>query len=383
MIEVEHLTKFYGAYPALRDVTFNVERGEILGFLGPNGAGKTTTMRILTGYIPATSGTVRVAGFDVAEKSMEARAHLGYLPETVPLYTELTTFEYLDFKGRISGMHRSRERRARINEVMEELHLADVSRKLIGTLSRGYRQRVGLAQALLHDPDVLILDEPTVGLDPVQITDVRALIKELGKDRTIILSTHLLPEVSMVCDRVVIINRGRLVALDTPIHLADTAMSAQSVQLEVAGPSEGVLSFLRALPGVVSVQLSAQDGSSAAAGSGSDTQRPAMVGSATGSLYQVEGKPGVELRPALSSAIVGAGYQLLEMKSVRPTLEDIFIRVISQEEEAYAEERSAAIEAGLDPDYVEEITDEEEEVEEEVAAPRVRTQISTKRRARK
>ncbi|HYP20161.1 MAG TPA: hypothetical protein VEY08_08800, partial [Chloroflexia bacterium] len=242
---------------------------------------------------------------------------------------------------------------------------------------------VGLAQALLHDPDVLILDEPTVGLDPVQITDVRALIKELGKDRTIILSTHLLPEVSMVCDRVVIINRGRLVALDTPIHLADTATSAQSVQLEVAGASEGILSTLRALPGVVSVQLSTQDGASAAAGTGSDTQRQAMVGSATGSLYQVEGKPGVELRPALSSAIVGAGYQLLEMKSVRPTLEDIFIRVISQEEEAYAEERSAAIEAGLDPDYVEEVPDEEEEVEEEVAAPRVRTQISTKRRARK
>jgi ABC-2 type transport system ATP-binding protein len=383
MIEVEHLTKFYGAYPALRDVTFNVERGEILGFLGPNGAGKTTTMRILTGYIPASFGSVRVAGFDVAEKSMEARAHLGYLPETVPLYTELTTFEYLDFKGRISGMHRSRERRARIHEVMDELHLTDVSRKLIGTLSRGYRQRVGLAQALLHDPDVLILDEPTVGLDPVQITDVRALIKELGKDRTIILSTHLLPEVSMVCDRVVIINRGRLVALDTPIHLADTAMSAQSVQLEVAGASEGILSTLRALPGVVSAQLSAQDGSSAAAGGGSDAQRPAMAGSATGSLYQVEGKPGVELRPALSSAIIGAGYQLLEMKSVRPTLEDIFIRVISQEEEAYAEERAVALEAGLDADYIEEIPDDEEEVEEEVAAPRVRTQISTKRRARK
>jgi ABC-2 type transport system ATP-binding protein len=383
MIEVEHLTKFYGAYPALRDVTFNVDRGEILGFLGPNGAGKTTTMRIITGYIPATSGTVRVAGFDVAEKSMEARAHLGYLPETVPLYTELTTFEYLDFKGRISGMHRSRERRARIHEVMGELHLADVSQKLIGTLSRGYRQRVGLAQALLHDPDVLILDEPTVGLDPVQITDVRALIKELGKDRTIILSTHLLPEVSMVCDRVVIINRGRLVALDTPIHLADTAMTAQSVQLEVAGASEGVLSTLRGLPGVVSAQLSTQDGSSAStAGSGSDTQRQTMAGSASGSLYQVEGKPGAELRPTLSSAIVGAGYQLLEMKSVRPTLEDIFIRVISQEEEAYAEERAAAVEAGLDLDYAEDIPDEEDAEEVVVAAP-VRTQISTKRRARK
>ena len=223
MIEVEHLTKYYGTIPVVRDVTFNVERGEILGFLGPNGAGKTTTMRMITGYLPPTTGTIRVAGFDVSEKSLEARQHLGYLPETVPLYTEFTPLEYLDFRGRLTGLHNTPERRARIFEVMDQLNLTDVANKQIGNLSRGYRQRVGLAQAMLHNPDVLILDEPTVGLDPVQITEVRDLIKELGRDHTVILSTHLLPEVSMVCNRVIIINRGRLVALDTPIHLAEGA----------------------------------------------------------------------------------------------------------------------------------------------------------------
>src|SRR4051812_41045290 len=253
MIEVEHLTKFYGTFPVVRDVTFNVERGEILGFLGPNGAGKTTTMRMITGYLPPTSGTVRVAGFDVVEKSLEARQHLGYLPETVPLYTELTTIEYLDFRGRLTGLHNNRDRRARIYEITDRLNLTDVANKLIGNLSRGYRQRVGLAQAMLHDPEVLILDEPTVGLDPVQITDARDLIKELGRDHTIILSTHLLPEVSIVCNRVIIINRGRLVALDTPFHLAEGAGEAK-IQLEIVGAPDKVLSTLRSVAGVQSAK---------------------------------------------------------------------------------------------------------------------------------
>src|SRR5436190_14553885 len=257
MIEVEHLTKYYGPNAALRDVTFNVESGEILGFLGPNGAGKTTTMRIITGYLPPTSGKARIAGFDVAEKSLEARRHLGYLPEMVPLYTDLTTFEYLDFRGRICGLHRGRERKARIYEVMDQLNIGDVSNRLIGQLSRGYRQRVGLAQALLHNPDALILDEPTVGLDPVQITEVRNLIKELGKNHTIILSTHLLPEVSIVCDRVVIINRGRLVALDTPLHLAESATEGHLVQLEVKGRPALVLQTLRGISGLVKASVTA------------------------------------------------------------------------------------------------------------------------------
>ncbi|MDQ6693395.1 MAG: ABC transporter ATP-binding protein [Chloroflexota bacterium] len=337
MIEVEHLTKYYGAFPALRDVNFNVERGEILGFLGPNGAGKTTTMRIITGYIPATEGKVRVGGFDVAEKSLQARSHLGYLPETVPLYTELTPMEYLDFKGRISGMHNGRERKARILEIMDELNLTDVSRKLIGNLSRGYRQRVGLAQALLHNPDALILDEPTVGLDPVQITEVRDLIKRLGVDRTIILSTHLLPEVSMVCNRVIIINRGKLVALDTPFHLTEGANDAHTVQIEAIGDSEGILGVLRAVPGVTQVTSTVPAAGQVNYGSVEGTASRISIGEEAlpsgGKLYQVEVRPGTDLRSQLAAAIIGGGYSLLELKSVRPSLEEIFIRVITQEED--------------------------------------------------
>jgi ABC-2 type transport system ATP-binding protein len=315
MIEVENLTKFYGNYPAVRDVTFNVERGEILGFLGPNGAGKTTTMRMITGYVPMTAGRVRVAGFDVAEKSMKAREHLGYLPETVPLYTELTPFEYLDFRGRIAGLHNSRDRRARIFEVMDQLNIQDVSAKQIGSLSRGYRQRVGLAQAMLHNPDVLILDEPTVGLDPVQITEVRDLIRRLGENHTVILSTHLLPEVSMVCNRVIIINRGRLVALDTPFHLAGEQNPI--VTLEAAGPREELLGTLKAVPGVLSV--SAEE-SSADAPDG-----PTNV-------FTINPAEGADVRSQVASAVVGAGYKLLELKTVRPTLEDIFLQIITEDQ---------------------------------------------------
>src|SRR3954469_13923805 len=260
MIEVEHLTKYYGDSPAIRDINFNVEQGEILGFLGPNGAGKTTTMRIITGYLPPTSGKVTVAGFDVADKSLDARRHLGYLPETVPLYTDLTTFEYLDFRGRISGLHNGRERKTRIFEVMDELNIGDVANKLVGQLSRGYRQRVGLAQALLHNLGALILDRPTVALAPVQITEVRNLIKELGRNHSVILSTHLLPEVSMVGNRVVIINRGRLVALDTPIHLAEGSGESPTIQLEVGGAPADVLQGLRAVAGVRTAKLASMDG---------------------------------------------------------------------------------------------------------------------------
>ncbi|HEX8229183.1 MAG TPA: ATP-binding cassette domain-containing protein [Chloroflexia bacterium] len=342
MIEVENLTKDYGSFQALRDITFSVERGEILGFLGPNGAGKTTTMRIITGFIPATSGSVRVAGFDVADKSLEARKHLGYLPETVPLYTELTPTEYLDFRARITGTHNSRERKARIAEVMYRLNITDVAHKQIGALSRGYRQRVGLAQAMLHNPDVLILDEPTVGLDPVQITGVRELIRELGRDHTVILSTHILAEVSMVCDRVVIINRGRLVALDTPVHLAATANEAQTVHLEVAGSPGGVLTALRSALSVGTVGLlgTAQDGAA-------DTSPEALPPGTYN--YEVVGAPGVDVRAGLASAVVGSGNQLLELKVYRPSLEDIFISVISQDEQATADEEYED-EEGLDGD---------------------------------
>ncbi|MDQ3929141.1 MAG: ABC transporter ATP-binding protein [Chloroflexota bacterium] len=378
MIEVEHLTKDYGSFQALRDVTFSVERGEILGFLGPNGAGKTTTMRIITGFIPATSGTVRVAGFDVADKSLEARKHLGYLPETVPLYTELTPLEYLDFRARITGITGTRERKARIGEVMDRLNITDVANKLIGALSRGYRQRVGLAQAMLHNPDVLILDEPTVGLDPVQITGVRELIRELGRDHTVILSTHILAEVSMVCDRVVIINRGRLVALDTPVHLATTATETQTVHLEVAGSPSSVLTALRKAPSVATAGLlsAGQDGAGEA--------KPESLPAGTYS-YQVEGAPGADVRAGLASAVVGSGNQLLEMKVYRPSLEDIFISVISQDEQAAAEEEYYDEEDYGDGDQsdagdMDAAADTEEAAAATIAEPK--DKVVTKRRVR-
>jgi len=367
MIEVEHLTKYYGHNAALRDVTFNVEQGEILGFLGPNGAGKTTTMRIITGYLPPTAGTARVAGFDVAEKSLDARRHLGYLPEMVPLYTDMTTFEYLDFRGRICGMHRGRERKARIYEVMDQLNLGDMSNRLIGQLSRGYRQRVGLAQALLHNPDALILDEPTVGLDPVQITEVRSLIKELGKDHTIILSTHLLPEVSMVCDRVVIINRGRLVALDTPLHLTESTAESHMVQVEVKGKPALVLEALRQVKDaekvvVLQPQSTRVDGTSpesAAVAFGTEGSLPEGVYS-----YRIEGTEGVEIRPSLAEAVIVGGYDLLEMKSLRLSLEDIFLRVIAQGAEQEDED-----------DFIDEYGDEEPEEEPVPVKPKARPRV--------
>jgi ABC-2 type transport system ATP-binding protein len=386
MIEVNNLTKYYGSFPALRDVTFNVEQGEILGFLGPNGAGKTTTMRVITGYIPPTSGTVSVAGYDVTEKSLEARKHLGYLPETVPLYAELTPWEYLDFKGRISGMHNTRERRARMVEIMDRINLADVSGKLIGSLSRGYRQRVGLAQAMLHNPSVLILDEPTVGLDPVQITDARELIKELGRDHTIILSTHLLPEVSMVCNRVIIINRGRLVALDTPFHLTEGAGDG-TIQLEIAGPKNAVLDALKSVSGVTKVETKDQDGSSPASDSRTPTSERQNVDMGLGGgpsfTYNVEASPGLDVRAELALAVVGAGYSLLELKTVRPSLEEIFIRVISQaQEDELADGEVGGLPDDGEPD---EFDDEIEAVEEESVAPVVqtRTSVTTKRRVRR
>src|SRR4051812_38804083 len=218
MIEVQHLTKRYGRVTAVDDLTFKVERGEILGFLGPNGAGKTTTMRILTGYMPATEGHATVAGFDVFDQPIEAKKRTGYLPETPPLYPEMTVREYLTFCARIKGVP-SVGRTARIDTVMERTRIADMATRHCGKLSKGYRQRVGLAQALLHNPDVLILDEPTAGLDPKQIIETRKLIRELAGDHTIVLSTHILPEVSQTCQRVVIINKGKVVAVDTPANL--------------------------------------------------------------------------------------------------------------------------------------------------------------------
>jgi ABC-2 type transport system ATP-binding protein len=306
VIQVENLTKFYGSHPAIQGVSFTVEKGEIVGFLGPNGAGKTTTMRILTGFLPASDGEARVAGFDVFQDSIRARQHIGYMPETVPLYPEMTVREYLDFYGQL---RRVPKRSQRINAVADMCSLGDVIDNRIGRLSKGYRQRVGLAQAILHNPDVLILDEPTVGLDPRQIIDVRQLIKNLAGEHTVILSTHILPEVSMICQRVLIISQGSIVAEDTPDRLKASLQGADRIHIEVRRPAEDINARLQAIPGVQAV---------ADAGDG---------------IYEVECAPGSDQREQLAAAVIQGGWGLLEMRQVGMSLEEIFLKLTREDEE--------------------------------------------------
>src|SRR3989442_4535441 len=256
MIEVENLTKRYGRTTAVDGISFRVQKGEILGFLGPNGAGKTTTMRILTCYLPPTEGTARVAGYDVSQAPLEVKRRVGYIPETPPLYPDMSVREFLAFCAKIKGVG-AKERRAKIDDVIGKTRVDDVAGTLIGKLSKGYRQRVGLAQAILNNPDVLILDEPTAGLDPKQIIETRELIKGLGGEHTIVLSTHILPEVEMTCGRVVIINKGRVVAEDTPENLTRRLRGAGALRLEVRGEEAPVLEALRAVPGVTQAKAHA------------------------------------------------------------------------------------------------------------------------------
>lgn len=304
MIDVSQLTKRYGRFVALDSISFSAQPGEILGFLGPNGAGKTTTMRILTGFMPPTSGHATVAGFDVVEQSLEMRRHVGYLPETVPLYRDMTVRGYLDFMAEIHGV---KNRRQRVAEVLELVGMADRARSLVRSLSKGLRQRVGLAQAIVHDPEVLILDEPTIGLDPHQVQDVRALVRELGKTRTVLLSTHILPEAEQVCDRIIIIDRGRIVAIDTPEHLRDHLQRGVQVFLRVGGRADRreIARLVGAVQGVRSVEPHAD-----------------------GFIIQV--KPNSEIRPALASAIVSQGLELLELRPWAVTLEEIFLELTTR-----------------------------------------------------
>jgi ABC-2 type transport system ATP-binding protein len=306
MIEVENLTKRYGRHTAVDGISFKVEKGEILGFLGPNGAGKTTTMRVLTCYLPPTDGTARVAGYDVFEKPLEVKKRVGYIPETPPLYPDMTVRTFLDFVAKIKGVA-SKERRARVDETMEKCRVGDVRDKIIGRLSKGYRQRVGLAQAILHNPEVLILDEPTAGLDPKQIIETRELIKSLGGEHTIVLSTHILPEVSMTCGRVVIINKGRVVAEDTPENLTRRLRGAGTLRVEVRGDVGPVFDVLRTVPGVLQV-------------------RPKSDGSG-GATFEVEAESGRDVRPDLARAVVQTGFDLLTLQPVGMSLEEIFLHL--------------------------------------------------------
>ena len=313
MIEVQHLTKRYGRVTAVDDVSFRVERGEILGFLGPNGAGKTTTMRILTGYMPATEGNAIVAGFDVFDQPVEAKRRTGYLPETPPLYPDMRVGEYLDFVARIKGVL-SADRRERIRAVMDRTRITDVADKLCSRLSKGYRQRVGLAQCIIHNPEVLILDEPTAGLDPKQIIETRELIKELAGDHTIILSTHILPEVSQTCQRVVIINKGKVVAVDTPDNLTARLRGSETLYLQIDANGADASAALSRLKGVTRVVEA--------------DRRDHVVG------YEVESERGHDVRRDLAVAVVTSGWGLLELRPMRMSLEEIFLELTTEETSA-------------------------------------------------
>jgi ABC-2 type transport system ATP-binding protein len=314
MIEAYGLTRRYGPVTAIEDISFSVEQGEILGFLGPNGAGKTTTMRILTGYLPPSEGNASIAGHDVFRDSLAARQNLGYLPENVPLYPEMTIAAYLDYMARL---RRVPNRAEAVQQAMELVHIDSRADDRISKLSKGYRQRVGLAQALLHNPPVLILDEPTVGLDPRQISEVRELIRALGKDRTIILSTHILPEVSQLCNRVIILRSGRIVAIDTPHELITRLQGSERIYLQLAQPAANAADELGTLEGVESVQ--AQENG----------------------MFEVQCGRERDLRPHLAALAVERGWGLLELRSVGMSLEDVFLQLTTEETHAADEEPPA------------------------------------------
>jgi ABC-2 type transport system ATP-binding protein len=315
MIRVENLTKRYGMRTAVDDVSFEVDKGEILGFLGPNGAGKTTTMRILSGFLPSDAGRAIVAGFDVFEKPLESKRRVGYLPEIPPLYTEMRVDSYLRFVAKIKGVS-SGDIPRRIAYVKERCGLSEHGQRLIKHLSKGFKQRVGLAQALIHDPEVLILDEPTIGLDPKQIVEVRELIKSLGGDHTVILSTHILPEVSMTCERVVIINNGRIVAVDTPENLSNRFSGGQRIEVEVGATAEGVKPVLERVTGVRQVTEEA-----------TETGRRRLI---------VESDGTGEIRHLLSRAVFESGADLYQIRAESMSLEEVFVRLTTDEGEATA-----------------------------------------------
>lgn len=319
MIEVQGLTKVYGNKAAVDNLTFSVEKGEVVGFLGPNGAGKTTTMRVLSCFMPPTSGSAKVAGYDIHADSIEVRRRIGYLPEHVPLYTELTVTQYLNFVAEAKAVPRV-QRRQKVGEVIERCLLHDVRGRIINTLSKGYRQRVGLAQALLGDPPVLILDEPTIGLDPKQIIEIRNLIRQMQGERTVLLSTHILPEVSVVCQRVIIINEGRIVAVDTPENLTRRLQRSTQVLLQVEGPPDQVTGRLREMAGILRVEM--KDG-----------------GGVLGR-YVVETEKDCDLRRELAHVVCSSGWGLLELRPVDMSLEDIFIRLVTEEQDSMTVDRS-------------------------------------------
>jgi ABC-2 type transport system ATP-binding protein len=307
MIVAKELTKYYGLKPAIQGVSFQIDKGEIVGFLGPNGAGKTTILRIMTCFMQPTSGTILVGGLNGRIHPVQVRKRIGFLPETVPLYSELSVKSFLAFSGSIKGLSGQRLRRE-VDKMIHRCGLSEHERRLIKYLSKGLKQRVGLAQALLNDPPIIILDEPTTGLDPAQIVEVRNLIKELGGERTVLLSTHILPEVSQVCQRVIIVNQGRVVAEDTPKSLTDHLQKGLRTALSVDGPAAEVRAKLESLQGITTVRTSQCEGD-----------------------FIVESIPDERLRPLLAKAIVESGWGLKEMKSIDLSLEEVFVHLVTEE----------------------------------------------------
>ncbi|HEX9896768.1 MAG TPA: ATP-binding cassette domain-containing protein [Dehalococcoidales bacterium] len=312
MIRVQNLTKYYGERLAVDNISFNVGKGEIVGLLGPNAAGKTTTMRILTGFLTPTKGDAFIADHNMATDSLEGRRHIGYMPESIPLYTDMKVRDYLDFFGRIRGLD-VKQTRARINEVVQICHLEEYIDVIIDKLSRGFRQRVGIAQAIIHNPDVLILDEPTIGIDPIQVAQTRNLIKELGKDHTVLISTHILPEVSIICERVIIIHRGKIVAEDNIENLSAVLRGARRIRVEVKGPADKIAVALRRVPGVRRVMRE-------------------------GDFFVVESPAEVDPRAIINETMVKSGWTLLSAESVEMSLEEIFLQLTTKDEEEESEQ---------------------------------------------
>ena len=308
MIEAEGLTKFYGPIGAIRNVSFQIEKGEVVGFLGPNGAGKSTTIRILTCYMPPSSGMARVEGLDVIENSLQIRQKIGYLPESVPLYKDLTVRRFLRFAASSKGVEAKRMN-AEVSRVISACGLEKNADRIIGNLSKGFRQRVGLAQALLNDPSVLILDEPTIGLDPAHIIEIRRLIQDLRGDRTILLSSHILPEVAQLCQRVIIINKGEIVATDSPANLTSQLQKTVKIVLEVSGPSQEFAQAIENMTGV---------------------QKVSLVSNGT-SKFVIETDPSTDLRPEIAAMAVQKGCGLLELRTIQLSLEDIFMQLVTEE----------------------------------------------------
>lgn len=313
MIEIKNLTKRYGQIKAVNNLNFTVEKGEILGFLGPNGAGKSTTMNIITGYLPSSEGTVKVCGYDIMENPKEVKKRVGYLPEQPPIYTDMTVKDYLDFVADLKMVDK-KHKKSQLGDIMELVKITDHRNRLIKNLSKGYKQRVGLAQALVGSPEVLVLDEPTVGLDPKQIIEIRKLIKALGKEHTIILSSHILPEVSAVCERVVIINKGEIAAIDTPENLSKGFGTASRLLATIAGPKNSIVTAIKEIYGVKYVEP------------GIDKDKELLS-------YVIESDKEIDIRKPLFFAMARLGFPIIELKSLDMTLEDIFLQIVTQEKE--------------------------------------------------